>query len=255
MEVKPAEFARMAGVSRPSISEKIKNKTLIVNAAGMLDTENPVNSAYIAKHRQKRAEAEAVDYIKSGGVSGPISPEVSPAKLSQAVPVPAMDDFKLSQLAGVPRELLNMSLRELVIKFPGISNIERYAKILAQITAAAEKDQRMQERNLSLIPKDFVVSRIFIFLETLAKQALEYPDSAADKIIALSRSGGENIRTEIIETMREGIGRVLSGSKDQIVSELKTLKSKYQGNTQTDRVEEKKDVIEDAGTDRQNAAQ
>jgi hypothetical protein len=244
MEVKPAEFARMAGVSRPSISEKTKNKTLIVNAAGMLDTENPVNAAYIARHKQKRAEAEAADYIKSADTPGPAPPEVSPAKLLQSSQPP--DDFQLSQRAGLPRELLNLTLRELVLKYPGIDKIERYARILKEITASAEKDQRMQERSLALIPKDFVISRVFVFLETLAKQALEYPDSIADKIIALACSGGENIRTVIIETMRDGIGRILTGSKDQVVSELKTLKSKYQNNNQTDRIEEIKDAIEEA---------
>jgi hypothetical protein len=244
MEVKPAEFARMAGVSRPSISEKTKNKTLIVNAAGMLDTENPVNAAYIARHKQKRAEAEAADYIKSAGTPGPAPSEVSPAKLLQPAQPP--DDFQLSQRAGLPRELLNLTLRELVLKYPGIDKIERYAKILKEITASAEKDQRMQERSLALIPKDFVVSRVFVFLETLAKQALEYPDSIADKIIALACSGGENIRTVIIETMRDGIGRILTGAKDQVASELKTLKNKYQNNDQTDRIEEIKDAIEEA---------
>jgi hypothetical protein len=242
MEVKPAEFARMAGVSRPSISEKIKNKTLIINAAGMLDTENPVNAAYIARHKQKQADAAAAEYIKTGGAPGPVPQEVSPAKLSQSPP--ALDDFQLAQLAGVPRELLSLTMRELVIKFPGIPNIERYAKILAQTTAAAEKDQRIQERSLASIPKDFVVSRVFSFLETLAKQALEYPDSAADKIIALARSGDENIRTEIIEEMKKGIGKVLTGAKDQVVSELKTLKSKYQNENQSDRIEEIKEAIE-----------
>jgi hypothetical protein len=72
MEVKPAEFARIAGVSRPSISGKIQNKTLIVNAAGLLDTDNPVNARYISKHKQGAAETAAAEYAASGGtIPGP----------------------------------------------------------------------------------------------------------------------------------------------------------------------------------------
>jgi hypothetical protein len=59
MEVKPAAFARLAGVSRQSVSEKIKSKTLLVNAAGMLDTENPINAEYLAvRHRKAKETAE-----------------------------------------------------------------------------------------------------------------------------------------------------------------------------------------------------
>ncbi len=53
MEVLPAEFARQAGVTRQSISAKIKNGTLILNSAGKLDTENPVNAGYLNLKRQQ----------------------------------------------------------------------------------------------------------------------------------------------------------------------------------------------------------
>jgi hypothetical protein len=171
MEVKAATFARMAGVSRPSISGKIKNKTLIVNAAGFLDTDNPVNARYIAEHNRKAEAAAAQGYAINGGGPAPYGGQVSPVKLpapaAPASPPRALDDFEISQLAGgIPRELLNLSLRELVIRYPGLEKIERYAKILKDITMSAEKEQRIQERNLTLIEKDFVVSRVFGFIDT-----------------------------------------------------------------------------------------
>jgi hypothetical protein len=245
MEVIPAEFARIAGVSRPSVSEKIKNKTLIVNAAGMLDTENPVNAAYISRHKQKRAQAEAADYINNSG--GPAqTTEVSPVKLSN--PAAPADEYTLSQLAGVPaQELLNMTLKEIVLKYPGLDKIERYTKILKDVTMSAEREQRMNERGLTLIPKDFVISKIFGFIETLVKQILEYPESAADRIIALANAEGESTRGLIIKTMTEGISRILAGAKDQIISDLNSLKSKYQKDNQSnDRIEEIKEAIEEA---------
>jgi hypothetical protein len=242
MEVKPAEFARIAGVSRPSISEKIKNKTLIINAAGMLDTDNPLNASYISKHKQRQAEAAAADYAKSGGVVS-IAPheKFTGVNFQSAVP---QDNFQLSQLAGVPMELLNLTMRELVLKYPGIDKIERYAKILKETTATAEKYQRMEERNLTLVSKDFVISRVFTFLDTLVKQALEYPEAAADRIISLVQAEGEGCRLPVIEAMREGLSRVVSGAKEQVITELKTLKSKYQkDNLSNDRIEEFKDAI------------
>jgi hypothetical protein len=245
MEVKPAEFARIAGVSRPSISEKIKNKTLIVNAAGMLDTENPVNAAYISRHKQKRAETEAAGYINAGAAKS-----FTGETLRGTGPPPAAtpDDFALAQLAGVSaRELLNMTLREIVLKYPGLDKIERYAKILKDTTMSAEREQRINERGLTLIPKDFVISQIFSFIESLVKQLLEYPESSADRIIALASAGGESNRIEIIETMTGGISRIIAGAKDSVIGKLNGLKSKYQKDDQDKRpLEEIKEAIEEA---------
>ena len=236
MEVIPAEFARIVGVSRSSVSEKIKNKTLIINGAGMLDTDNPLNAAYISRHRQKQAELAAAP--------GP-SQKVSPVKLFE--PSVPMGDFQIAGLAGVPVDLLNLPIREIIRQYPGLEKIERYVKIHKDWTAAAEKELRINERNLTLIPKDFVISRLFSFVENLAKQILEYPESVAEKIIAIVQTGGGDTKNKVIQTIREGLGQILAGSKDQIIAELRNLKNKYQSENQSiDRIEEIKAAIEEA---------
>jgi hypothetical protein len=244
MEVKPAEFARQAGVSRASISDKIKNKTLIVNAAGLLDTENPVNAAYLSKHRQKRQEAQAADYIKSKSFPGETFTGAGP-------PQPRPDDHALMQVAMLPaRELLDMTLREIVIKYPGLDKIERYAKILKDTTMSAEREQRIQERALTLISKDFVVSRVFSFLEGLIKQIVEYPESAVDRIIALANMESETTRIDIVETMTSGLSLIISGAKNSIISDLNGLRSKYQKEIENhNAIEDLRDAIEEARND------
>ena len=248
MEVKPAEFARQAGVSRASISEKIKNKTLIVNAAGMLDTENPVNAAYLSKHRRRQAETEAAAQIENGGG------KVSPVKLfdGQAPPRNAAasrpDDFSLMAVAGVPaRELLDMTLREIVLKYPGIEKIERYAKILKDTTMSAEREQRIQERALTLIPKDFVISRLFAFIEGIVKQIIEFPEAVVDRVIALASTETETTRIEVIETLTNGLTQIIGGAKENIIAELNGLKNKYQKDIEAhEQIEQIKDAIEEA---------
>jgi len=241
MEVRPAEFARQAGVSRASISEKIKKKRLIVNAAGFLDTENPVNAAYLSKHKQKRAEADAAEQVKMGGGKS-FTSETFTGNTARP------DDFAVMRAAGLPaREMLNMTLREIVMKYPGIEKIERYAKILKDITMSAEKEQRIQERELASIPKDFVISRLFGFIDGLIKQLLEYPESSADRIIALANTESENTRIEVVDTMKNGISLIANNAKDTIIAELNGLKSKYQNEIKNyDRIEEIKDAIAEA---------
>jgi len=242
MEVKPAEFARFAGVSRASISGKIKNKTLIVNAAGLLDTENPVNAAYLSRHKQKRTEAEAAAYVETSGKKSFTGETFSPPG------EPPLDDFTLIQIAGLPaRNMLNMTLRDIVLKYPGLDKVERYSKILKDITMSAEREQKIQERGLTLIPKDFVISRIFGFIDGLVKQIIEYPEAAVDRIIALANSENETTRIDIIETMSSGISQIITGAKKSIIAELNTLKNKYQNEIQNhSQIEELKEAIQEA---------
>jgi hypothetical protein len=70
IEVTRSEFARMAGVSRVSVEEKVKHKPLNVNAAGLLDTENPLNAAYLSKHRRKREMAAVISGLQVPGARG-----------------------------------------------------------------------------------------------------------------------------------------------------------------------------------------
>jgi hypothetical protein len=242
MEVKPAEFARLAGVSRASISGKMKKKTLIVNAAGFLDTDNPTNAGYLSRHNQKAAETTVAAYTINGGVS--------PVKLPAPGAVPAAnlaDDSTIAQLAFAPREVLGLTIRELILNFPGLDKIERYSKILKDFTMAAEKDQRMKERSLTLIEKDFVVSRLFGFIDTLTKQSFDFPEAVADRVIALSKAQGEAARNDVITIMRDGIGRVIAGAKNQVIAELNVLKGKYQNDSRNDdKFDELKEVLEEA---------
>jgi len=252
MEVTKAEFARQAGVNRAAISQKIEKKTLVVNTAGMLDTENPVNAAYLSKHRQRAADIRAAEQIRNGGgksftgetFSGGSQPSEALKYVNNT-----LNDFALMEVAGVPaRELLNMTLREIVMKYPGIDKIERYAKILKDATMSAEREQRILERALTLIPKDFVVSRLFAFIEGITKQLLEYPEAAVDRVIALANTESETMRVEIVETLTRGLSQIINGTKENVVSELNSLKNKYQKDIQTydSQLDDIKQVLKEA---------
>ncbi|MDR0629572.1 MAG: hypothetical protein LBG24_08060 [Treponema sp.] len=124
--------------------------------------------------------------------------------------------------------MLSLTIRELVIGYAGIQGIERYARTLRDLTVTAEKEQRTKERGLKLIEKDFVTSRLFTFIDTVCKQIIEYPESAADAIIATVLSEGPESRPSLVNMMQEALGRIIAGSKNQIIKELTSLKGKYQ---------------------------
>jgi hypothetical protein len=263
MEVKPAEFARLSGVSRQSINGKIKNKTLILNSAGMLDTENPVNAAYMSKHGRAGGFGggfgNGYGYFSGGGqqtgppgIESPAGPEPGAAVLQTGAAGSKTGDggdLLMSKAAGVPAQLLDLTLRELVTRYGGnLQNLEKHAKVLRDLTMASEKEQRIQERRLALIEKDFVVSRLFQFIDVLMKQLLEYHASAAVTITATVLSFGVvasmDAERAVDLKLKNDLETIISGAKQQILAELNGLKSKYQG--PEDRVEALVSAMEEA---------
>ncbi|GHV79788.1 hypothetical protein AGMMS49944_15790 [Spirochaetia bacterium] len=227
MKLKPADFARQAGVTRQAVGAKIKNNTLVVDAAGFLDTENPVNSAYISDQGRKPRTA----------------PSVAAAAVSQAAPpVPTplalQGDDQIAAAAGVPAELLTFTLRELVVRYNGMINLEKHARILRDLTTANEKELRIQERSIKLIEKDFVTARLFSYIDVLMRQLMEYPESVMDAFVARVLSEGADCRGELVSMMRDGLGRIIAGAKDQVIKELNSLKGKYTGNDKIDEISE-----------------
>lgn len=211
MEVKQGTFAHMCGVSRAAICTKIKNRTLIVNSAGMLDTDNPVNRAYLDKKQERqRSEASFGNFIAE-------------APGAAAKPV---DYSSLSQ-SGAAGEMLNMTIRELVSKYGSMQNVEKYVKILRDLVTADEKDQRIQERRMIQIPKDFVQSSVIGYLETLMNKLLDLPERVADQAIAFVQADLTSARQKIILLLNDDISAAIADSKAQINQQIQNMRGKY----------------------------
>lgn len=224
MKLKPVDFARQAGVSKQAISAKIKNKTLIIDEAGFLDTDNPINSAYISNAGRKSRQNIVIPFPAAIARPAEIPP---PGAATQSVQNSATQ-ADMAAAAGVPAiELLDYTLRDVVMRFNGIYNLEKHAKILQNIMMAADKEQRMAERSMRLISKDFVAARIFPFLNMLMKQLIEYPESAADNIISKVLSDGPEAREAIIAMIRDGISRIIAKSKEQVIKEIESMRPRH----------------------------
>jgi hypothetical protein len=227
-EARPAEFARMAGVSPSVVSRKTKANTLVRNAAGLLDTDNPVNSRYLSRRRLKSSGAA----LEGGGKNA--------GRVLEQADFSVLPDFERAGRIGLPQKMLGMSIRELVVKHRGIDGLETYVKMLRDLISADEKDQRVREHRLQLVEKDFIVARVFQFLDTLMKQILEYPESAADEITSLVQSEGEAARDGVSQKMRTGLARIIKGAKERVLDELAGLKAKYQSGS---RLEDKLEAL------------
>lgn len=254
MEVKAAEFARMAGVSRMAISGKIKNGTLILNSGGKLDTDNPLNRAYLEKHKEKQKIAlqeqelarlaESANFAKTAHANhsanfaqslytastAPFSATAShtsnlPSKPQTAALYQTPAVYQPQTKAAA---MLGMTIQELITTYGDTKGIADYAKILRDLTAADEREQKTQERRMLQIPKDFVIARLFSFIDQLTNKLLDIPEAVSDQIIALALSADENTRRQaVINILSDNLTRCIGGSKEHIVNELNSLKGKY----------------------------
>lgn len=239
MEVIASEFARMAGVSRAAVCGKIKNGTLILNSANKLDTDNPVNRSYLEnKQTRMRFDLNTQNIESSASSLMSVSLQEKTSNHQQT--------GKATQSQGSAAEALDMTVRELIVRHGSLDNIERYSKILRDLTAADERDQKVQERRLIQIPKDFVISRLFSFLDQLMNKLLDVPESVSDQVIALALADTESKRQDVINLLSDNLTRCIAGAKERIINELNGLKGKYekQDTDMADSIQEIKDQVE-----------
>lgn len=216
-------FARMAGVSRAAVCTKIKNGTLILNSGGKLDTDNPVNRAYLDQKKAAIKTNLETQQLEAQALQQPQNSNVR----NDSAAAGSGEAGKTTQTQGAAKEALDMTVRELIIKHGSLENVERYSKILQNLTIADERDQKIQERRLLQIPKDFVISRLFNFEDQLMNKLLDVPESICDQVIAIAMASTDTKRQDIINLISDHLSRCIAGSKEHIINELNSLKGKY----------------------------
>lgn len=208
MEVTPAEFARQSFVSKQAVNGKIKNKTLIVNSAGKLDTDNPVNRAYLNKHQAKVKNTKAL------------------------ASSPDLDDF-VSQNQITASSIQSMTFSEIIKNFGSMEGIDKFVKLQKDLVTIEEKDQRLQEKRLQQLPRDFVIARLFGFQQQQASRILDVPEAAADQLQAIVLANPSDSRQKIIDYLRDLLSRAIGGAKEHIINELQSLKAKYSDDSES----------------------
>lgn len=223
-------------VSPAAISKKIKSGTLILNSGGKLDTDNPINRQYLVR-KQARFQAGisagnlATEANKPGFELAAQAAGVMPELVQSATTHVSTDGgTDAMRISGAANEALNMTLRELIITRGGgtIDGVEKFSKILRDLVTADEKDQKLQERRLLQIPKDFVVSRLFNFVDQLMNKLLDVPESITDQVIAYVQAGGDAMRQNVINLISDNVSRCIAGTKEHIIAELNGLRGKYE---------------------------
>lgn len=254
MEVTASEFARMCGLSPMAVSKRIANGTLIRNAARRIDTDNPVNRSFLETKQNKlkmklqmkqleagikeasspAANSSRIDELcntifsdVAGGRETQAQNDSASQSIAEKPNTPAAAAHGITVGSGSAKELMSCTMGELLRKFNSIDNIERFSKIIRDLSAAEEREQKLQERRLIQVPKDFVVQRIFGYMDQLMNQLLDVPEAVCDQVIAVSLANGDDKRNMVMSILNDNLTRCISGAKSHIVNELSALRSKY----------------------------
>lgn len=235
MEVSASEFARMCGVSAMAVSKKIKAGTLVRNSAKKLDTDNAINRAYLENKqsalRNKLKTRELEESVKnerdseSVAAQPGVNMQKNLASAGGAASYPGKNIFESENKAKLMQD---MTLKQLLRTFGTVDNVERYSKILRDLSTADEREQKTQERRLEQIPRDFVVQNLFGYVDQLMNQLLDVPESVCDQIVAVLTAGGDDMRVNVIHILSDNLTRCISGAKEHITNEINGLRGKYE---------------------------
>lgn len=241
----------MCGVSPMAISKKIKNGTLIKNSGKKMDTDNPVNRRYLERKQAKlkaRLEMQSIAQAAQAGAleetpAASLSEEtfggqersaetknfLNPSAASSTGEKKSGDQLRAAVKSSEhkSRLVMNMTIAELLRTFGTMDNIEQFSKIQRDLSVADEREQRTQERRMIQIPKDFVVQRIFGYVDSLMNQLLDVPEAVCDQVIATSLAGGSDCRMAVMRILSDNLTKCISGAKTHIVGELNALRGKY----------------------------
>ena len=238
-----------------AVSKKIKAGTLVRNSAKKLDTDNAINRAYLEnkqgalKNKLKTRELEESVKNETESKSAAVDAEIYDLKTSfgacntsfsdapQGVNAqknlsPAVAAFSpgknIFESENKAKLMQDMTIKQLLRTFGTVDNVERYSKILRDLSTADEREQKTQERRLEQIPRDFVVQNLFGYVDQLMNQLLDVPESVCDQIVAVLTAGGDDMRVNVIHILSDNLTRCISGAKEHITNEINGLRGKYE---------------------------
>lgn len=248
MKITQIELSKILNCSRANISQQVSQNKLILGPDKLIDTEEPLNTAWlrsrminpltlkkdvnVVSENQRKArvknphghegKSKKIDEIKIIESSSDLLPE---SKIIQEQPINLKDDF--DTLTGMPKKILDLTIRQAVLKYGTEPYMKAYVDILNTLFSAMKKDVDIQEKRRALIEKDFVSAHLFQFLDVMINQIFDYPESAIDEFIAEIKADEKKARLKIPEKMRKDFSKIVNEAKKNITRQIKKLNERH----------------------------
>jgi len=185
-----SDFADLAHVSKPAVTKAVGSGRIVVNADGMVDTENPKNALYLdaQKHKAKKTEIVAAGKKKKPRAKGDT---VSPPSDDQD------DEYELAN------EAIGLDAK----KKQADINLKRSQNERHQLAIAEKKGE--------LIPRDLVRRKFSAFDAAMKTHLRDMPRRSAARLHAIAVSEGPRaLETALEKEISEGLARVKEAAKE-----------------------------------------
>lgn len=239
------EFSRLANVSQEALRQAVKKNQLKRDNQFRYDLNDKINIAYLISKgiTPKKInefvktisgrEIENIEEFKENHKRSLNKNDKNDTKnikshIKSEMKEELITEKEFKDITGLPSELMHKTIEELVYEYDEPAKLKLWVEIYYKIIQSQERAQKIKERDLELIEKDFVMKYLNKYLELLNKTLLDYPESAIDNLIALAKTENKNIRVTLIEDMTKDISRMLEETRELIKRELKDLIYKYE---------------------------
>jgi len=212
-----ADLARLVGVSRSAVTQAIERKSVVVSPDGTIDTDDPVNSAWIAAKVSKnpapprppstsKKEKPAPRLpLKEKPKPPPLSPpplDIQPPK-GDTVSPPQVGESQLK----IIEEMVQASAEKLRLTVARRKQAEADTH-LKDIRAAREKKE--------LIPRELVRQRFAAFDAALKTNIRDMPRRISAQIYALAKAGdARDVEAYLEQELGLALARSTESAKGQ----------------------------------------
>lgn len=154
----------------------------------------------------------------------------TPKQVKKKKPAPVKKrekEIDFENQTGLPAKIMSMTIEELVKKFGTGKDFKEWTIAYKNIKTVDQIDVKTAEIRNQLIPKDFVVSTVFRFINQFMKSVFDSIQSQNETIVNLVLADVDKARKDIPKIRRDEITKISKKTKEQIKIGFKQLETRY----------------------------
>ena len=203
-----ARFARLAGVSRPSVTKACKNGLKDAVVGKRIDLTHPAARQYLAdKGVDATTVRPAASRIPRGGEGGPGKSEAAGTDWGP----------------GNVEDLLGLTFREIAVRYGTVPGFTDWLNARKKVADIRRLELRNAESEGRVIQRDLVRTHVFGYLDAMNRRLLrDLPPALAPQLLTLARTNAsaEDFKKEI----RARISHQLRNAKHDVTRRLSSQK-------------------------------
>lgn len=220
MIITAAEFARLAGVSKPAVSKAPASK-IYKEPDGRIDTDNPVNAVYLAEHGGKIATRVAPKATQSPAIKTQSKRNPDPEDAAFQTAVRKRQAKKLAEparggeldLSPNEREALRQSIADIMGETANLDISKKKADIALKIAMEKRHSFKLAQDKKLVVPREDVRRAFAMMSASIESNVLKSPAHAVPTLFAMAKAGA-SIQDGILE-----LERILGQSVARVVEE------------------------------------